>query len=59
MQSWAIYRHESHGRLEYLGVITAKDGRHAHKQAVQIMPEENPEMLTVKPWAREPERGTV
>jgi hypothetical protein len=59
MQSWAIYRHESHGRLKYLGVLTAKDRQHAHQQAVQLMPEENPEMLMVKSWAGELEGGTA
>lgn len=50
MQHWAIYRHESKGRLEYLGVISAKDPEDAHRQAVKLVPEENPENLIVKPW---------
>jgi hypothetical protein len=58
MQSWAIYRYERKGRLKYLAVITAKDGKDAHKQAVQLMPEENPESLIAKPWTGEPEQGT-
>jgi len=59
MESWAIYRHESNGRLQYLDVITAKDSEHAFKEATELLPEEDPEKLRVKPWTGTPERGTA
>jgi hypothetical protein len=40
-------------------VITAKDSEHAFKEATELLPEEDPEKLRVKPWTGTPERGTA
>lgn len=58
-ESWAIYRHESKGRLEYLGAITAKGGEDALVQATKLLPEEDPENLIAKLRTGEPEPGGV
>jgi hypothetical protein len=55
-ESWAIFRHESKGRLEHLGVITAKDGEDALVQATKLMPDEDPENLIAKLWTGAPVR---
>jgi hypothetical protein len=53
-ERWAIYRHESKRRLQYLSVIRANDGEDALVQATKLMPVEDPEKLIVKLWTGEP-----
>ena len=53
-ERWAIYRHESKGRLQYLSVVTANDGEAALVQATKLMPGEDPEKLIAKLWTGEP-----
>jgi hypothetical protein len=50
MKSWAIYRYESKGRMQYLGVISAKDREEALAKAIRLLPEEHPETLCTRPW---------
>jgi hypothetical protein len=42
MNSWAIYRYQSKGRMSYLGVVSAKDREEALAKAIRLLPEEDP-----------------